>query len=344
MATYYVDGAIGSDLNPGTGPGARDAWKTIDHAMNNVVGKDKVWVKASATYTESPAIDTAVGAIADEIVFEGYTSSTGDGGQITLVGMLTDTIVDVVGYCFINFIFNADSSNVNCTQLGSSSISWRNCIFKLATGDGHTQGGAGCYYECEFIDNGGDGAAITSGKPSVFINCKFYRNGASGIDSSGCTICYNCLFFSNGTHAINGGSSHDTCVTVFNCTIDGDAKDTLTGILKSSTARGFVAAVNNIVYDCTTGISSVYGDRSVLVYNLLNSNTADYAGDASDQEGGVSGAPDFVNEVGGANYQLNHSSPGKSAGTDWADNMDIGAYQVPVLGQLLMPNKRANKQ
>ncbi len=344
MATYYVDGAIGNDTNPGTGPGSRDAWKTIDHAMNNVAGKDKVWVKSSATYTESPAIDTAAAVVGDEIVFEGYTTSTGDGGQITLVGMLTDTIAAAVNYCFLNFIFNADSANANCTQLGSSDITWRNCVFKLATGDGHTQASGGVYYECEFIDNAGDGAAISGSKSCVFINCKFYRNCASGIDSTGCTVCYNCLFFSNGTHAIDGGSTNDACLVVFNCTIDGDAKDTLTGILKNTTTRGFVVAVNNIIYDCTTGMHSVYGDRSVLVHNLLNSNTADYAGDASDQEGGVSGAPDFVDEAGGANYQLNHSSPGKSAGTDWADNMDIGAYQVPVLGQLLMPNKRANKQ
>ncbi len=79
----------------------------------------------------------------------------------------------------------------------------------------------------------------------------------------------------------------------------------------------------------------------------MNSNTANYAGDASGQEGEVTGAPDFVNEVAGADYTLNSGSPAVSAGHDEDNNMDIGAHQLAAGGGgggLLMPNKRGGKQ
>ncbi len=345
MATYYVDGAVGSDANLGTSEGAGNAWATIDKAMQTVAASDKVFIKASATYTESPDIITAAGALT-EIVFEGYTTTPGDDGQATMVGMLTDTTATRIMYCFKNIIFNANSANANATQLSSYEITWRNCVFKNATSNGCVQGSTGCFYECEFLDNGADGASV--GSAATFINCKFYRNGSAGIDCGGSVVCYNCVFFSNVGDAIDGGPLNETPVIVINCTIDGDAKDTDSGVVKSSAYRGYVVVINTIIYDCTTGITSNYGDRDILVYNLLNANTADYAGDASGQEGEVTAAPDFVNEVAGADYSLNSGSPAVSAGTDYsADNMDIGAIQTAAGaggGGLLMPNKRGGKQ
>lgn len=76
--------AVGDDANVGTSEGSGNAWKTIDKAMNTVAAGDKVWVKASANYTELVTIDT-VGSIAAPIVFEGYTSTTGDGEEPPLL-------------------------------------------------------------------------------------------------------------------------------------------------------------------------------------------------------------------------------------------------------------------
>ena len=342
MATYYVDGAVGNDGNDGLSEGAGNAWATVDKAMDNVAAGDKVWIKASATYSESPAIDTA-GTIVTEIVFEGYTSATGDGGRATIVGMLTDTIATNIMYCFKNIVFDANGANANCTQLGSSSITWRNCVFKNATSTGQTMVFTGCFYECEFLDNGSDGTALDGA--STFVNCKFYRNTVSGIDCAGTVICYNCVFFSNGEHAIDGGAANGAVIVVLNCTVDGDSKDTLSGINNNASFRGYVVAANSIFYDCETGIDSDYGDRDILVYNLLNSNTANYGGDAAGQEGEVTGAPLFTNEVAGADYSLGAGSPARGAGTDYsADEMDIGAIQVASTGGLLGPNKRGGKQ
>ena len=86
MATYYVDGLNGSDAAAGTSEGT--AWKTIDKAMNTVAAGDKVWIEDTATYNETATIDTA-GTAASPIEFEGYNTTTGDDGQITIDGQST---------------------------------------------------------------------------------------------------------------------------------------------------------------------------------------------------------------------------------------------------------------
>ena len=83
MTTYYVDGAVGNDGNAGTSEGAGNAWATIDHAMNTVAAGDKVFVKATGTYSETPVMDT-VGASNNPITFEGYTTTPGDNGKVTV--------------------------------------------------------------------------------------------------------------------------------------------------------------------------------------------------------------------------------------------------------------------
>lgn len=337
------DVAAGDD---GTGDWATSSgpWLTIDFAMNSVVASDKVWLRSTAAFVESPAIDTAAGATT-EIVFEGYATDLGDVGQITITGMLTDTIATSIMYCFKNIIFDANGANANAVQLSSYNITWRNCVFKGATGNGCSSGSVACFYECEFLDNALDGASVSS---SLFLNCKFYRNGSAGIDCSSGLICYNCVFFSNGGHAIDGGAINDRALIVLNCTIDGDAKDTGDGVTSNAAFRGYTVVMNTILYDCSVGINSHYGDRDILVHNLLNSNTADYTGDSSGQEGEVTGAPNFVNEVAGADYTLDTGSPAIGAGSDYsADEMDIGAIQKASAaggGGLLIPNKRGNKQ
>ena len=110
MTVYYVDGAIGNDGNDGLAEGSSNAWATIDKAMNTVIAGDKVWVKATGNYNELATIDTA-GTSSLNIVFEGYTSTTGDNGKVTIDAQSTraSCIADATGvgthYVFKNFIF-----------------------------------------------------------------------------------------------------------------------------------------------------------------------------------------------------------------------------------------------
>ena len=136
--------------------------------------------------------------------------------------------------------------------------------------------------------------------------------------------------------------------------MDGDGKDTNTGIRIGPSFDGINAAINNIIYDCTTGMDSVAGagERLISRNNLLNSNTADYAGGAATFTGEVTTAPQFTDET-SQDYTLASGSPAKGAGFDEStiegdtSGIDMGARQrigAAGGGGLLSPNKRAGKQ
>lgn len=79
MATYYA-----SSLASGGGAGTSGDPFTLaecDSTSGNVVGGDKVWVKGDGTYTLAADFTTANGTSTAPIVFETYTTTTGDGGD-----------------------------------------------------------------------------------------------------------------------------------------------------------------------------------------------------------------------------------------------------------------------
>ncbi len=247
MATYYLSDATGNDTDNGSTEAL--AWLTIDKAMNTVAAGDKVWVKADGTYSGNATIDTP-GTVGSEIVFEGYTTTTGDGGQATMLGVLLEGALpgDLALYVFKNMIFDADGNN-RAVNLGTTTdITWRNCKFTNGTLEGITADKINVFYDCEFHDNSAICTKVKFG--GAFINCKFYNNGTIGLDPAGQYTCYNCIFFSNGTYAIDGPDDPDHTSVVINCTFDGDGKDTTKGIYNNAAiAGGSTIAVNNIVYD-----------------------------------------------------------------------------------------------
>lgn len=90
MSEYYVDPLNGDDT---TGDGLTDAtaWKTIQKALfsitQNTTDGDRINLKDSATEVISTAYDfTSIGGYAQTypLVFQGYTSTAGDGGKGTI--------------------------------------------------------------------------------------------------------------------------------------------------------------------------------------------------------------------------------------------------------------------
>ena len=316
--------AVGNDGNLGTSEGAGNAWKTIDKAMNEVAAGDKVWVKASVDYTELATIDTAGGAITP-IIFEGYTSSTGDGGRavITGGGARASCVVDGLGidtsiyYVFKNFRFT------NATAIGFTTdcdhITFKNCKF-----DTHVSHGLQCQLvvceDCEFSSNGSSGANLTK-NGAILLGCIFYGNGSHGFHGRDNYPVFvaNSTFFSNAGGNIYVEVADKTLLVVLNCTIDGDGEDSDHGIkLQGATAHlSVVAIVNTVIYDCAVGIESSEdaGERVVSRNNCVNSNTADYV-NFNTFTGEVTDAPNFVNEVGGADYTPDTDSPLIDAGFD----------------------------
>jgi len=330
---YYVDGAVGNDGNDGLDEGAGHAWATIDKAMNTVAAGETVYVKASATYNENPSIDTA-GTLIAPVTFEGYTSTPGDGGRAAITGEIQNTVGARLYYIFKNFdVSNEGGAGAGrCVTLTQSNTTWKNCVFHDNTALSLVSVTVSCFFEnCEFNDGVGDGCICIT---AVFVGCKFYRNSLSGIDGSSFVACIYCEFFSNGSAAIDGASTNDVPLIVVDCTIDGD-NDTTTGILKNTANHGGVVVVNNIVYDCVTGMTwgghADYPGFGISRNNLVNSNTDDYSDGAYTSEGEVTGAPQFADEDNN-DYALASGSPARGVGFDLEGNTDIGARQSAGTG------------
>lgn len=313
MTTYYVDTAVGDDANAGTSEGSGNAWATIDKAMNTVAAGDKVWVKASGNYNETATIDTA-GGTSTPIIFEGYTSTTGDNGKATIDGQSTRT-------------------NCITTTLGATYYIFKNFVFTGATGVGAALGTADLctFFNCDFSNNGSIGIQIDNN--ITFINCEANSNSGRGFDPDTCDAFIGCIAHSNTSSGIVA-TAITQCVykcVAYNNSSPGNGIDTASGPIIGCTVDGENGAgiglriagdtdsviCDNIIYDWATGVdsgtwSAIQGFRG---YNLLNSNTTDY--DSTGQEtlgiGDVSGAPSFTDEA-GDDYTLGASSPAIDAG------------------------------
>lgn len=330
MSTYYVSAATGNDADSGATEAL--AWLTIDKAMNTVIAGDKVWVKADGNYAELATVDT-VGTPTAPVVFEGYTTTTGDGGRATITGSSTRancvasnvSILSTtrVYYIFKNFRMTAATAE-GFLSIGQN-YTFKNCKFDT-NGTAGLQARSILCEACEFSANGTRGCNVQAGL-GVFVGCQFYDNGTVGLEGNVHLVIVSCIFFSNGSQAMSIGSTN-LIAAVINCTIDGDAKDSTFGI-EFNTPDAFTALVNNVVYDCGTGISDTNGDGGELVIsrnNLVNSNTTAYT-NAATFTGEITSAPQFVDEVAGADYHPATGSPLIDAGYDGGVSMAIGAVQ-----------------
>jgi hypothetical protein len=320
MSTYYVS-TSGSNAAAGTSEGA--AWLTIDKGMNTVAAGDKVWVKADGDYVEKPIIDTAGTNIAP-IVFEGYTATPGDGGRATITrnGAAANCLIDSLGganifYVFKNFRFTSPSANSNIINLSGNYVTFKNCKIDSASVAGGGLNGFGLLCEsCEFISNGGGGVWV-DGNGGIFIDCIFYSNGGYGLYHNGGALVVICCTFFDNVDAMFAGTNNGT-VVVFNCTIDGNSKVTQTGLDLENTTGGLSCFANSVFYDCVRGIrqsTASRGERVMSRNNCVNANTTAYT-NAATFTGEVTSAPQFVNEVGGADYTPAAGSPLIDAGFD----------------------------
>ena len=318
MATYYVSAATGNDSDSGLSEAL--AWLTIDKGMNTVAAGDKVWVKADGDYVEKPIIDTAGTNIAP-IVFEGYTATPGDGGRATITrnGAAPNCLTGSLGtadifYVFKNFRFTSPLANTYVISLNGNYVTFKNCKMDSASGGGGGVNGYGLLCEsCEFSSIGSNGVEV-GGKGGIFIDCIFYSIGGYGLyHNNGSLVLICCTFFANG-NAIYSGATEGN-VVVFNCTIDGNSKVTQTGLDFGNTT-GLLCFANSVFYDCVRGIrqsTASRGERVSSCNNLVNANTTAYT-NASTFTGEVTSAPQFTNEVGGADYTPAAGSPLINAG------------------------------
>jgi len=316
MSMYYVSAASGSDVNNGSSEAL--AWAHVDKAMNTVVAGDKVWVKADGNYNELATIDT-VGTTISPIIFEGYSSVTGDNGQAiidgqsTRVNCITNNILIIstarIYYVFKNFRFTG--ATAEGVLLVRKHTTWKNCKFDTNGTIGLDAEGSRCEI-CEFSSNATRGCQNGAGG-GIFISCKFYNNGTDGLVLNGHGVISWCEFFSNAGDHVSGGGT-EQIFAILNCTFDGDAKDTTRGIAILDELT-LIAMVNNVIYDCATGVHHAgdWGERVISRNNLVNANTTAY-NNAATFTGELTSAPQFTDEVNGADYTPAAGSPLINAG------------------------------
>jgi hypothetical protein len=120
-ATYYVDGAVGSDSNAGTSPGAGNAWATIPKALTvmNAGTGDTTWVKDTVVYSTNTGLSFSPTQSYSVSNLVGYSSTIGDSGRFTLKATAAITLLTLggTGARLSNFIFDGNS------QTGSVGVS-----------------------------------------------------------------------------------------------------------------------------------------------------------------------------------------------------------------------------
>jgi len=287
------------------------------------VASEITYVKSSATYTENATSDHGLGVDQGWGLFEGYSTVPGDNGIVTI-----------------------DGSASRAYGLGTSnSDSW--CVFKNFRLTNHTTAGfkgtvGGATNELRFIniesDNNGTNG-IVAGEVCIAHRCYVHDNGGDGIffATSNCAITcciainnvaiglrlksgvfYRCLSKGNGTDnfyfasAIGGG-----IMMILDCLSDGNGKITDNGINFFADPVGMIVCLNNLVYDCGSGIVAQVSSDEIQVIsenNLLNANTANYSNFAT-HNGEVTSTPSFIDRTNN-DYTPSGISPVVGSGID----------------------------
>jgi len=345
---YFVDITTGNDGDDGLSEG--NAFATLAKAADTVgaasVAEAKVWIKASATYDVQDGTNGAnmvlatAGTITIPIVWEGYTSSTGDGGIATLSGTSTwDHCIDTNSLSYQVFK-NLRMTLAADNGFEGSTFDWY--VFKNCRFDNNGANGVNVDNDCGFMNcsaHNNTSYGITADQRVPVINCTSYTNGGRGIDiQNGCI--FGCLVYDNGNveqiHAVESGTA------VINCTVDGDNDGASVGFRYTQTAEA-VTVVNNIFYDLNYAVHSTtdHSELDLIGFNLYNSiaqsppnlnilppNPSSGAGDGIGDRGDVTstqGDTDLFTDAGAArNYTLKDtSSDAVAAGVDAKFTVDL---------------------
>lgn len=198
MTDYYVDGASGADINDGLSEGVGNAWATIQKAADTVIAGDKVWVKASATYTEA-VIENTAGSSTGFITYEGYGFTPGDNIRAVVDGtgnnytwqnlanyitlrnftLKNATIANFYSGNLYSCLFNILSQNAG-TGFSLDANAWTvACTADGCTSKGFEMDGGAFLYKCEVKNFSGSQSYSNAG---ICVNCVSYNgpnNGAS---------------------------------------------------------------------------------------------------------------------------------------------------------------------
>lgn len=267
---------------------------------------EKVWIKGGTDYTETVTMAAAdCGLSSGSIVWEGYTSTIGDGGMATINGSAARARgIDLRTPTDVYMVFK----NIRCTNhitggagfdgdIATARAAFKNCRSDNNAGSSHGwHMGSACPMEgCYAHNNGGDGFFIEGF--GCFLGCISNANTDRGFRMEG-GVCYKCIAFSNANN--NYESTQASSHIFIECGSDGDGKDTGDGFnlgVSFATSTNLVC-INCWAYDCTVGFrgNPGFGERFCARNDLMNNNTTQTV-DFTIFTGQQTGAPNFTDEA-----------------------------------------------
>jgi hypothetical protein len=338
LATYYVDAATGN--NGDTGLSEALAWATVQFAADTAVAGDKVYVKAGS-YAEQVDFDTNAGTPANPIVFEGYTTTTGDGGRATITGsgarasclvfngtadhvhFKNFTLTSPTTQCVLGATASTDGLVFDNVQFLKGSGSPSRAVF----GGGYKLLGLLKLLRCE-ISGGFSGDGISGCNTIVTVEaCKIIDCGGNGITIGGygpLLILTDSVIAGNTGDGLNVSSTTSGLLAVGN-TFEGNGGD---GIDLGGAGNGSVTIRNNIFANhsgagdvglrigAQSGTTNVYCD-----YNAYYNNTSHRSGNNTTGANDVTLSADPFTNSAADDWSLNNTAGG---GADCRD----AAYQV----------------
>lgn len=316
MAEYHVSAATGDDAD--TGLTEALAFLTIDKAMNTAqTAGDKVWIKADGDYVNLSTIDVA-GAATGPIVYEGYTSTKGDGGKCTIDGTdntLGSGIVSGIGgalfYVFKNILVR-DMTGVGFDMGAGDVVLFKNCEATICNDFGFSGDNNIMFEECSSHGNT-SGGGFRGDLDTFFVGCRAYDNTGIGFDfkTGSCPFC-----LAHGNSGVQFRCNSSGYGWFINCTADGENGGSTTGYNWSNSSILQQVAVNCIAHDLNNGFVSARNQLEFTISrnNLINSNNTNYTS-YDTHSGEVAAVPGFTDEA-NADYTLTTGSAAKATAFD----------------------------
>jgi hypothetical protein len=274
MTTYWVDDDTGLDADDGLSEA--DAFKTIQKALDTVAAGDLVNVKNTNFYDENLTVITSA-AVGTKVVLEGYATTPGDGGRVTIQPSGGVDVVDPAAtqlYLWSYFTFDGVNVSAGCFESTSSNFhAFFECVFENAGNRAVNVNDNYLFIRCVFRNCTG---GVLTDLDAMFFGCVFHGNGSNVTNLNGDSLYYKCVFY-DGPVSQFMRTGHSRIIA---CLFDGEAKSGIGGYSATSSAPTDEVVIDNIFYDLATalGIPSIAGQQvaKTILYNHFHSNTSDY--------------------------------------------------------------------
>ncbi len=316
LKTITVNSAP-TNSNTGKNWSIGGAFATMQRAVNAHVAsaKENTYIKSSAIYTESVTSDHVLGDSNIFVIWEGYSTSPGDGGKVEINGQNVRAIgIDFpTKYAVIkNFhVYNHTSHGINTGDHGRII----NCETDHNGNNGIQCTHGGIFLKCYSHDNTHFGLLSAQGQAIVLCCVLNDNSGLYGLACAGGVVWRT---VANGNAGVGLSIEGETGIlgVVLDCLIDGKLLNTVVGIEFLQYMEGTVL-INTVIYNCISGIRGVEAvgfPPNVFSYNnLIAGNTFPYTNFGT-TSGEIMSMPLFINE--GIDYTPASGSPAIGAGID----------------------------